>query len=257
MPWAYSQISSLVDISAHQMTHTEVNKSYRLFYVKPLFQTTEIPKWAPKHNLTSMLRSTMRIKDVLNDDVIKWNHFRITGPYKGQWRGSLMFYLICAWTNGWASNRDAGDLKRHGARSLWCHCNVVVNLILLVLFVLSKHSIFQSLTYFRVATLFLVIGIFLILAGIFIACRMKRRATDLVHQQQNQVINTRHAARFLEIPSAILNDVISAPKCFWHRSRHRPWEENISNFMFRTVPVVTWYRSWPRSSASSVITMYR
>ena len=22
-------------------------------------------------------------------------------PYKGQWRGALMFSLICAWTNGW------------------------------------------------------------------------------------------------------------------------------------------------------------
>ena len=26
-----------------------------------------------------------------------------------------MFSLICAWTNGWASNRDAGDLRRHRA----------------------------------------------------------------------------------------------------------------------------------------------
>ena len=34
-------------------------------------------------------------------------------PKKGQWHGALMFYLICAWTNGWANNRDAGDLRRH------------------------------------------------------------------------------------------------------------------------------------------------
>ena len=26
-----------------------------------------------------------------------------------------IFSLICAWTNGWANNRDAGDLRRHGA----------------------------------------------------------------------------------------------------------------------------------------------
>ena len=26
---------------------------------------------------------------------------------------SLIFSLICAWTNGWANNRDTGDLSRH------------------------------------------------------------------------------------------------------------------------------------------------
>ena len=33
-------------------------------------------------------------------------------PYKGQWRGALMFSLICARTNGWANNRNSGDLRR-------------------------------------------------------------------------------------------------------------------------------------------------
>ena len=42
-------------------------------------------------------------------------------PHKGQWRGALMFSLICAWTNGWANHRDAGDLRRHRA-----HYNVAV-----------------------------------------------------------------------------------------------------------------------------------
>ena len=37
----------------------------------------------------------------------------VDSPHKGQWRGALMFSLICAWTNGWAKNRDAGDLRRH------------------------------------------------------------------------------------------------------------------------------------------------
>ena len=34
-------------------------------------------------------------------------------PHKGQWRGALMFSLIYAWTNGWANNRYAGDLRGH------------------------------------------------------------------------------------------------------------------------------------------------
>ena len=60
------------------------------------------------------------------DDVIKWKHFRrhwafvwgihrqpVNCSQKGQWREALIFSLICAWTNGWANNRDAGDLRRH------------------------------------------------------------------------------------------------------------------------------------------------
>ena len=36
-------------------------------------------------------------------------------PHKSQWRGTVMFSLICAGTNGWVNNRDAGDLRRHRA----------------------------------------------------------------------------------------------------------------------------------------------
>ena len=32
---------------------------------------------------------------------------------KAQWRETLMFSLICTWTNGWANNPDAGDFGRH------------------------------------------------------------------------------------------------------------------------------------------------
>ena len=63
-----------------------------------------------------------------NDDVMKWNHFLrywpsvlgnhrspVNSPHKGQWRGALMFPLICAWINVWANNRETGDLRRHHA----------------------------------------------------------------------------------------------------------------------------------------------
>ena len=36
-------------------------------------------------------------------------------PHKGQWRVTLVFSLICAWTNDWVNNREAGDLRRHHA----------------------------------------------------------------------------------------------------------------------------------------------
>ena len=37
----------------------------------------------------------------------------VNSLHKGQWRGALMFSLICAWINGWVNNREAGDLRRH------------------------------------------------------------------------------------------------------------------------------------------------
>ena len=54
------------------------------------------------------------------------NIFHVTGPlcgeftgpgefpqHKGQWRGALMFTLICVWINGWVNNHEAGDLRRY------------------------------------------------------------------------------------------------------------------------------------------------
>ena len=42
---------------------------------------------------------------------IHW--FPVNSSHKGQWRGSLTFSFRCVWTNGWVSNRNAGDLRRH------------------------------------------------------------------------------------------------------------------------------------------------
>ena len=39
----------------------------------------------------------------------------VNSPHKGQWRGALMFSLICIWTNDWVVNREAGDLRRYHA----------------------------------------------------------------------------------------------------------------------------------------------
>ena len=41
----------------------------------------------------------------------------VTGefPHKGQWRGTFMFSLICAWIHGWENNGKAGDFRRHRA----------------------------------------------------------------------------------------------------------------------------------------------
>ena len=64
----------------------------------------------------------------IHDNVIKWKYFPRYWPFgrgihrslvdslrKVQWRGTKMFSLICAWTDGWANRRYAGDLRRHRA----------------------------------------------------------------------------------------------------------------------------------------------
>ena len=65
---------------------------------------------------------------IYHDDVIKWKHFLcywpfvrgihrspVNSPHKGQWRGALIFSLICVWINGWVNNSEASDLRRYRA----------------------------------------------------------------------------------------------------------------------------------------------
>ena len=66
----------------------------------------------------------------VNDEVIKRKHVPrhwpfvrgihrspMNSPHKSQWRGALMFSLICAWAN----NGDTGDFRRHRA-----HYDVII-----------------------------------------------------------------------------------------------------------------------------------
>ena len=39
----------------------------------------------------------------------------VDSPHNGQWHRAVTFSLICAWTKGWANNRNAGDLRCHHA----------------------------------------------------------------------------------------------------------------------------------------------
>ena len=43
------------------------------------------------------------------------NRSPVNSPHKGQWQGSLVFSLICAWTNGRVNNGYAGHLRRNRA----------------------------------------------------------------------------------------------------------------------------------------------
>ena len=51
---------------------------------------------------------------------------QVISPHKCQWRGALMFSLICVWINGWVNNGEAGDLRCYRA-----HYDVIVILFVL------------------------------------------------------------------------------------------------------------------------------
>ena len=73
---------------------------------------------------------------------VKWKHFPcywhfvqgihwslVSFPHKGQKHGALMFSFICIWTNSWANNWEAGDLRGHLAHfdvTVMGHCAVTL-----------------------------------------------------------------------------------------------------------------------------------
>ena len=67
--------------------------------------------WANEWHLYSWWRNQMKTFSALL--AICAGNSPVTGEHKGQWRGALMFSVICAWINGWVNNREAGDLRRH------------------------------------------------------------------------------------------------------------------------------------------------
>ena len=103
-----------------------------------LFLPYCVRKWHNKTvqsiNILFVVLRKSSVPSEIHDDVIKWKNFPRNWPFvqgihrspvnslhKGQWRGALMFSLICVWINDWVNNREAGDLRRYCA-----HYDVIV-----------------------------------------------------------------------------------------------------------------------------------
>ena len=91
--------------------------------------------------ITSRLYSWINrhFRHAFHDDVIKWKPFPrywtfvrgihrwpVNSPPKGQWRGALLFSLICL--NKRLSKQSWGWWFETPSRSLWRHCNVISSL---------------------------------------------------------------------------------------------------------------------------------
>ena len=115
-------------VARDQRLFQPVNRNSRFLHS---FQTTDhlstisILKWCQHFSFVA-LSLLSRQGGLCHDDVIKWKHCPrywpfargihrspVNSPHKGQWRGALMFTLICARINGWVNNREAGDLRRY------------------------------------------------------------------------------------------------------------------------------------------------
>ena len=85
-------------------------------------------KYHQIHGKTSLFVKRGSVIDIKHDDVIKWRPFPrnwsflrgilrspVNYPHKGQWRGALIFSLICTRIKGSVNNCEAGDWRRHRA----------------------------------------------------------------------------------------------------------------------------------------------
>ena len=104
----------------------------------------------------SMWKKSARKSLQKHDDVIKRKHFPrywpfvrgiqrspVNSPHNGQWRGALMFSLICARINAWVNNREVDDLRRHRP-----HYNVIVmkfnkvlSMYLCLMYYINQHCV--------------------------------------------------------------------------------------------------------------------
>ena len=80
-------------------------------------------------------------------------------PHKDQWRGALIFSLICVWKLSWVNNREAGDSRRYhthydvtvmsivftqygdGVPYIWMNCNfeIIISDFVSVTFLMKPH----------------------------------------------------------------------------------------------------------------------
>ena len=93
---------------------------------KPPISNTKLGTGRRPPTKTYLIQQILGIANGRHSHLVWWRHQMDTfsallvicagnSPHKGQWRGALMFTLICARINGWVNNREAGDLRRYRA----------------------------------------------------------------------------------------------------------------------------------------------
>ena len=117
--------------SVYIQSHVDIGSSSQTFnYAIECSYEKRTNQWQGNHSVRTPAPDLC-----LHDDVIKWKHFPRYWPFvrgihrwpvnsihKGQWRGALMFSLICA-LNKRLSKQSWGWWLETLSRPLWRHCN--------------------------------------------------------------------------------------------------------------------------------------
>ena len=136
LKFVHSITSAVIQVMAEPML-TKVQDAASRHWLTPMSFLT--PHWIMSY-INCVLVATLKyrlnrenVASVIMMTSSNGNIFRATGHLCGeftgprcQWRGALMFSLICVWINDWANNGEAGDLRRHCKdRKIWCLADVV------------------------------------------------------------------------------------------------------------------------------------
>ena len=124
--YSYTQQVHLICYACHQIVELHVLTHFSFCNISELYPLTRSGLCQCRMEELSRMEVVVLIRKLNHDDVIKWKNFPrywpfvrgihrspVNSPHKGQWRGALMFTLICARINGWVNNREAGDLRRY------------------------------------------------------------------------------------------------------------------------------------------------
>ena len=95
------------------MTCTDINDThvamlhYSDIIMSAMASQSPASRWCTKPFVQAQIKENINVRGIPRSSV--------NSPHKGQWRGVMIFSLICAWINGWVTNGEAGDLRRHRA----------------------------------------------------------------------------------------------------------------------------------------------
>ena len=124
---AIDKIKGWLNVSGTSIISHVISGSTHCLWNKWTVIQTILPKWnncLMIYNRTLSAISWEREQCNHYDDAhfprycpfVRRNHqWPMDSSHNGQWHGAFMISLICAWTNGWGNNGDAGDLRRHPA----------------------------------------------------------------------------------------------------------------------------------------------
>ena len=129
---------AIVNGSLVNISKLNFNQNTTVFFDENVFANIFLLKWPPFCLGLNVITYSPTICHYCRPRSTRWRHqmetfsallaicagnspVPVNSPHKGQWRGALVFSLICAWINDWVNNREAGDLRRRRS-----HYDVIV-----------------------------------------------------------------------------------------------------------------------------------